>query len=85
EDVSGVSGALQGRVESGGMSGTLYSQQTENSLTSLRDILETFDSFIADSLKAEHQIISGNSYSTRYLQQQRLSALLLKSSDVIKN
>ncbi|MDE6770003.1 MAG: hypothetical protein K2J78_09805 [Muribaculaceae bacterium] len=59
EDVSGVSGALQGRVESGGMSGTLYSQQTENSLTSLRDILETFDSFISDSLKAERQIISG--------------------------
>lgn len=49
EDVSGVSGALQGRLESRGMSGTLYSQQTENSLTSLRDILETFDSFISDS------------------------------------
>ncbi len=59
EDVSGVSGALQGRVESQGMSGTLYSQQTENSLTSLRDILETFDGFIAASLKTDHQLLSG--------------------------
>lgn len=49
EDVSGVSGALQGRLESRGMSGSLYSQQTENSLTSLRDILDTFDCFITDS------------------------------------
>lgn len=57
EDVSGVSGALQGRMESHSMSGTLYSQQTENSLISLRDILETFDSFIADSLKAEKSLL----------------------------
>lgn len=49
EDVSGVSGALQGRMENRNMSGTLYSQQTENSLTSLRDILETFDAFISSS------------------------------------
>ncbi len=53
EDVSGVSGALQGRMESKSMSGTLYSQQTENSLTSLRDILETFDGFIEEALKIE--------------------------------
>ena len=59
EDVSGVSGALQGRLESRGMSGTLYNQQTENSLTSLRDILETFDSFITDSLKLENAIAGG--------------------------
>ena len=58
EDVSGVSGALQGRVESQGMSGTLYNQQTENSLTSLRDILETFDSFISDSLQLERTLES---------------------------
>lgn len=50
EDVSGVSGALQGRMENRTMSGTLYNQQTENSLTSLRDILGTFESFIDDSL-----------------------------------
>lgn len=53
EDVSGVSGALQGRLESRGMSGTLYNQQTENSLTSLRDMLDTFDTFISDSISLE--------------------------------
>lgn len=58
EDVSGVSGALQGRMESKSMSGTLYSQQTENSLTSLRDILETFDGFIDESLKMEKSLTS---------------------------
>lgn len=31
----------------------------ENSLTSLCDILETFYGFIANSLKAKHQITSG--------------------------
>lgn len=56
EDVSGVSGALQGRMESKSMSGTLYSQQTENSITSLRDILETFDGFISDSLTMERSL-----------------------------
>ena len=59
EDVSGVNGALQGKIESLGMSGKLYSQQTENSLTSLRDILDTFDSFISDSLSKERQMAEG--------------------------
>lgn len=59
EDVSGVNGALQGKIESLGMSGKLYSQQTENSLTSLRDILDTFDSFISDSLTKERQMAEG--------------------------
>lgn len=56
EDVSGVSGALQGRMESKSMSGTLYSQQTENSLTSLCDILDTFNAFIASARQLENQI-----------------------------
>lgn len=53
EDVSGVNGAMRGRLDSQAMSGKLFSQQTENSMTSLRDILETFDSFIdaADALE----------------------------------
>lgn len=59
EDVSGVNGALQGRTDSGSMSGTLFNQQTENSLTSLRDILDTFLSFIADSLQRERELSAG--------------------------
>lgn len=45
EDISGVNGALQGRVESGAMSGTLYDSQTRNSLTALSDILRSFNDF----------------------------------------
>ena len=46
EDISGVNGALQGKLENGSVSGTLYSQQTENSMTALADLLKSFDSFI---------------------------------------
>ncbi len=49
EDVSGVSGALQGRMDSKSMSGELFGRQTENSLTSLRDILESYRGFIETS------------------------------------
>ena len=45
EDVSGVTGALQGTVATNSMSGALYTQQTQNSLTALSDILDTFLSF----------------------------------------
>lgn len=49
EDISGVNGALQGKLENGSVSGTLYSQQTENSMTALADLLRSFDSFIRDA------------------------------------
>ncbi len=49
EDISGVNGALQGKLENGSMSGTLYNQQTQNSLTALADLLKSFDSFILDA------------------------------------
>lgn len=45
EDISGVNGALQGKLDNGSMSGTLYSQQTENSLSALADILKSFEDF----------------------------------------
>ena len=60
EDVSGISGALQGKLESQGISGQLYSQQTENALTSMRDILDTFNSFIALSLSRERELERGS-------------------------
>ena len=46
EDISGVSGELQGKLDSGSMSGTLYNQQTRNSLTALSDMMLCFDDFI---------------------------------------
>lgn len=50
EDVSGVNGALQGNVATNSMSGTLYSQQTQNSLTALSDILDSFFDFVEECL-----------------------------------
>lgn len=49
EDISGVNGALQGKPGYSGMSASLYSQQAQNSTTSLLDILETFSTFIIDA------------------------------------
>lgn len=48
EDISGVNGALQGKLESNSMSGTLYSQQTRNSLIALNDMLRTFNDFVGE-------------------------------------
>lgn len=49
EDISGVNGALQGKPGYAGMSGTLYSQQTQNSTMSLLDLLEAFSYFVEDA------------------------------------
>ena len=48
EEISGVSSALQGKLESGSVSGTLFNQQTKNALTSLNDLIESFKSFLAE-------------------------------------
>ncbi|MDE7381322.1 MAG: hypothetical protein K2N03_04255 [Muribaculaceae bacterium] len=48
EDVSGVNSALQGKLDSGAVSGTLYNQQTRHALTGLLDILQSFNAFISD-------------------------------------
>lgn len=53
EDVSGVNGALQGKLDSQATSGTLYTRQTENSLTSLRDIIDSFEAFVDDAFRLE--------------------------------
>lgn len=47
EDISGVNGALQGKLDSNSMSGTLYNQQTRNSLTALADLMMCFEDFIS--------------------------------------
>lgn len=53
EDISGVNGALQGKLESNSMSGTLYNQQTQNSLTALADLLRSFDDFVMQATRAD--------------------------------
>ncbi len=49
EDISGVNGALQGRLDNTSVSGTLYDRQTRNSLTALADLLKTFEEFISEA------------------------------------
>lgn len=49
EDISGVNGALQGKPGFSGMSASLYAQQTQNSATSLLDLLESFSMFVIDA------------------------------------
>lgn len=53
EDISGVNGALQGKLDNGSMSGTLYNQQTRNSLTSLADLLRSYDDFIRKATETD--------------------------------
>lgn len=57
EDVSGVNGALQGNLSNTNVSGTLYTQQTENARTSLIDIMDSFGCFISDSLAMDRSLL----------------------------
>lgn len=48
EDISGVTGALQGKPGYSGESASHYNQQTENATKSLLDLLECFGCFVVD-------------------------------------
>lgn len=48
EDISGVTGALQGKPGFSGESAAHYNQQTENATKSLLDLLECFSDFVTD-------------------------------------
>lgn len=50
EDVSGVNAALQGKLESGSTSGALYDRQTQQSLTTLADLLKTYEFFVREAV-----------------------------------
>ena len=47
EDITGVTDALRGKEAQAGASATLYRQQTQNAITALADIFETFKSLRA--------------------------------------
>lgn len=49
EDISGVTGALQGKPGFSGESAAHYQQQTQNATTTLLDLLECFSSFVIDA------------------------------------
>lgn len=45
EDISGVSPTLQGKLETAGTSGTLFTAQNQAAQTSLLDVLRSFEEF----------------------------------------
>lgn len=49
QEISGVNGALQGKVSNVAVSADLYGQQTQNATTTLLDLLDTFTEFVHDS------------------------------------
>lgn len=48
EDISGVTGALQGKPGFSGESAAHFQQQTQNATTTLLDLLESFSDFVVD-------------------------------------
>lgn len=48
EDISGVSPTLQGKLETNISSGTLFAQQNQAAMTSLLDLIQSFEEFAAD-------------------------------------
>lgn len=57
EDVSGVNGALQGKLENGSMSGTLYSQQTANSMSALADLMGSYEEFMREATEVDTALL----------------------------
>ena len=55
QQISGVSGALQGQLQASNVSASLYESQINNSAIALLDIYESFNSFrcVRDSIAAE--------------------------------
>lgn len=49
EDISGVNGAMQGKVGFSGMSASLNAQLAQSASTSLLDLLESFSTFVSDA------------------------------------
>ena len=68
EDVSGVNGILQGNTSGGNVSGELYNSQTTNALYSLKDILETFYTFIRTCAVKDRNLLNQSLGKYSYFQ-----------------
>lgn len=58
EDVSGVNGALEGKLTNSSVSGTLFESQTRQAMTALLDIMESYDSFILEGARLDRRLLS---------------------------
>ena len=50
EDVTGVTGAMQGKDPISGTAASLYAQQTQNAINSLVDVLSSFGNFLKEAM-----------------------------------
>lgn len=58
EDVSGVNGAIEGKLSNGAVSGTLYESQTRQAMTALLDILESYGAFMLEGALLDARLLS---------------------------
>lgn len=57
EDVSGVNGALEGKLTNSNVSGTLFNQQTRQAMNALLDILESYNNFILEGARLDLRLL----------------------------
>lgn len=50
EEVSGVTGAVQGKAPASGTAASLYAQQAENATNTLIDVLDSFNNFLKEAM-----------------------------------
>lgn len=85
EDISGVNGALQGKMGYAGTSGTLYAQQTQNATMSLLDMLETFSDFVRDAAYKDVKNIQQYYDDSRYFNIAGKTAKLIDDPERIRD
>ncbi|MCC8114187.1 MAG: hypothetical protein LIP03_09395 [Bacteroidales bacterium] len=57
EEISGVNGALEGRLANSAMSAELFDQQTQNATMALLDLLNTFYEFMRDAAQKDLSLL----------------------------
>lgn len=67
EDISGVTGALQGKPGFAGQSAALYAQQTQNASVAVLDLLDSYDDFVLGSANKKVKNIQQYYPDGRYL------------------
>lgn len=85
EDISGVSGALQGKPGFSGQSAALYQQQTQNATTSLLDLFDTFSSFIQDGARKDVKNIQQFYDDKKYINIAGKSSAILYDPDKVRD
>ena len=78
EDISGVTGALQGKQGFSGQSAAHFNQQTQNATMSLLDLLESFSGFVTDGAYKDVKNIQ------QYYDQRRVFNIAGKGGSIVE-